>query len=31
MVIPISAVLMAIWIMLQTIEAFGTLLGGARP
>ena len=30
-VIPISAVLMAIWIMLQTIEAFGTLLGGARP
>ena len=30
-VIPISAVLMAIWIVLQTIEAFGTLLGGARP
>ena len=31
MVIPISAVLMAIWIMLQTIEAFSALLGGARP
>ena len=30
-VIPISATLMAIWIALQTIEAFGTLLGGARP
>ena len=30
-VIPISAVLMAIWIVLQTIEAFSTLLGGARP
>jgi TRAP-type transport system small permease protein len=31
MVIPISAVLMAIWIVLQTIEAFGTLMRGARP
>jgi TRAP-type C4-dicarboxylate transport system permease small subunit len=30
-VIPISAVLMATWIVLQTIEAFGTLLGGVRP
>jgi TRAP-type transport system small permease protein len=29
-VIPISASLMAIWIGLQTIEAFGKLLGGAR-
>ena len=29
-VIPVSASLMAIWIALQTIEAFGKLLGGAR-
>ena len=29
-VIPISAILMAIWIVLQTLEALGKLWGGAR-
>ena len=29
-VIPISAILMATWIVLQTIEALGKLWGGAR-
>ncbi len=30
LVIPVSAVLMTIWILLQTIEAFGALLRGGQ-